>query len=556
MNNRKPPFPRTASEDDEFILLAYRYLDDLLSKEEFERFTVLLESDENLRNQFVSVCVQNEMINELRADHRNAPNELEPHADEEAIMNLTALLQMEQNAEAEIVRAPARSSVTKNADSQHPLVQRYMQQQQQSRERTTKHYIIPKPIFYGTISAIAAVALFAILAIWPQESPLQPPEKYVTTKAPVVASVIKSYNARFADSEIDVQPGDELHAERMRLQQGVVEIEFQAGAVMVVEGPCEFTLSSGQSAQLHEGQVYGRVPSKAVGFAVRTPTANIVDLGTEFGVACDQTGKTDVHVFIGEVDAALLDADGNKIDSIRLTEDIAAVLKPNATRIETRDIDRNQFVRNIDEVNGPWIAARSNPVPRGHIQIDGEFDDWKGIRAFPTDPVGDATVSDKSIDYVQCWIAHDENKIFVRYELANPTGVHEASNWTLFDTDLNAETGLGRTVTTGIDADFFGVGAEFNIQGHTAINSWGRDGRLALSTPWDQTGARFAVSSDGKHVEIMIHRTSIGNPDVMHVGWIGENRIQTIDGNSGVTEYYPDALRTDKEKSFFRYVLE
>ena len=39
-------------------------------------------------------------------------------------------------------------------------------------------------------------------------------------------------------------------------------------------------------------------------FVIRTPTATVTDLGTEFGVEVNKEGATDTHVFIGEVQIA------------------------------------------------------------------------------------------------------------------------------------------------------------------------------------------------------------------------------------------------------------
>src|SRR6185436_1902405 len=55
---------------------------------------------------------------------------------------------------------------------------------------------------------------------------------------------------------------------------------------------------------LLEGTLAATVPPKAHGFAVSTPRARVVDLGTEFGVRVNVAGQTDVHVLQGEVTLA------------------------------------------------------------------------------------------------------------------------------------------------------------------------------------------------------------------------------------------------------------
>jgi hypothetical protein len=44
------------------------------------------------------------------------------------------------------------------------------------------------------------------------------------------------------------------------------------------------------------------VPEESIGFTIRTPMINVIDQGTEFGVAVRQNGLTDVIVFDGKVD--------------------------------------------------------------------------------------------------------------------------------------------------------------------------------------------------------------------------------------------------------------
>ncbi len=58
---------------------------------------------------------------------------------------------------------------------------------------------------------------------------------------------------------------------------------------------------SAGSCTLELGQVMAEVPARASGFTIHTPTAAVVDLGTNFAVSVDTTGVTEVHVFKGSV---------------------------------------------------------------------------------------------------------------------------------------------------------------------------------------------------------------------------------------------------------------
>ncbi len=71
---------------------------------------------------------------------------------------------------------------------------------------------------------------------------------------------------------------------------------------MSIEGPASWQLSSDQRLQLDSGKLVAQVPKACVGFTVVTPTAEVVDLGTEFGVEVDSQGATQLHVIRGRVE--------------------------------------------------------------------------------------------------------------------------------------------------------------------------------------------------------------------------------------------------------------
>jgi hypothetical protein len=86
------------------------------------------------------------------------------------------------------------------------------------------------------------------------------------------------------------------------LRQGLAEVLFESGAVMILQGPADFELQSPTSGLLAQGRLTARVPPRAVGFTICTPGATIVDRGTEFAVAVGRDGLTEVEVFAGSVE--------------------------------------------------------------------------------------------------------------------------------------------------------------------------------------------------------------------------------------------------------------
>jgi hypothetical protein len=93
-----------------------------------------------------------------------------------------------------------------------------------------------------------------------------------------------------------------LENRTLQVSKGLAELEFANGAKVIVEGPAEFEVRSPNGGLLRHGKLVAIVPRKAIGFTVETPNVQVVDLGTEFEVAVDEAGRTDVQVFTGAVD--------------------------------------------------------------------------------------------------------------------------------------------------------------------------------------------------------------------------------------------------------------
>lgn len=90
--------------------------------------------------------------------------------------------------------------------------------------------------------------------------------------------------------------------EPLRIDSGILQLELNQGATLVVEGPAEWTIDGDNTATLNRGKLMASVPRQAIGFTLKTPSARIVDLGTEFGVEVGDGGAAEVHVVQGKVD--------------------------------------------------------------------------------------------------------------------------------------------------------------------------------------------------------------------------------------------------------------
>ena len=168
-----------------------------------------------------------------------------------------------------------------------------------------------------------------------------------------VARVTATRNCSWAAGS-DVGYGAKLMpGQRLNLSTGLVEVTFDDGAVVVLEGPATFDVESTGRVQLHDGRLAAVVPERARGFEVVTSRLNVVDLGTEFGVMAESAGTTEVHVFRGLVKAQLLDETGHKVRTVELNTAEAARIQPAeamVARIPARD---EEFVRTLSVASGP-----------------------------------------------------------------------------------------------------------------------------------------------------------------------------------------------------------
>jgi hypothetical protein len=195
---------------------------------------------------------------------------------------------------------------------------------------------------FSLYSSIASIAALVFVLIYVQVAP---------PSASSVAMITDSVNAQWAQSKHPTDIGSTLwNNEGSRwLHKGIVKVEFDYGAEVIIEGPAEFELQTAKQMLLHSGRAYTKVPEYATGFIVDTPYSTIIDLGTEFGVSVHNDGSTDVHMLKGR--ASLVPGpDGQKGQSHDLTAGTATRvdISGQVTDIAFR---KTAFVRDISSSN-------------------------------------------------------------------------------------------------------------------------------------------------------------------------------------------------------------
>jgi hypothetical protein len=135
-----------------------------------------------------------------------------------------------------------------------------------------------------------------------------------------------------------------------KLTSGLVEIAYDSGARVILQGPCTYNVDSRTGGLLSLGKLTARVEIRGEGgegkgeggtdnmaakspnlqisqspnpdsplspppsplFSIRTPTATIADLGTEFGVEVDKSGGSKTYVYRGKVEVRTIEGDAAK----------------------------------------------------------------------------------------------------------------------------------------------------------------------------------------------------------------------------------------------------
>lgn len=153
-------------------------------------------------------------------------------------------------------------------------------------------------------------------------------------------------NAQNCKWHLDIPPTGDIHPGRsLQLEGGLVEIGFESGASIILQGPATLDLLTAKSARLRFGKLAAKVPKSAHGFTILSPEGKIIDLGTEFVMSVARDGATEVYVDKGEVQAL-----GNKGDSqspIHVKEKEGILLADGAVSRKSQDAVPTQFIRQI-----------------------------------------------------------------------------------------------------------------------------------------------------------------------------------------------------------------
>ena len=198
-----------------------------------------------------------------------------------------------------------------------------------------------------------------------------------TPPKPIVATVSAQVDAKWSPDSLP--KGDLRSGQHLILTDGYAELLFVSGAKVVIQAPADFTLQSRTSLLLSSGKLAATVIGG--GFVVKTPSAAVTDLGTQFGVSIAPDHTTHVEVFKGSVQAALVSSTATA--QTTLISGQAADVLTNQVHIDPAGAQPQRFVRTLDGL-----------IVRGELVADLRPDLSPNTAAWTNHATGDKSVGD------------------------------------------------------------------------------------------------------------------------------------------------------------------
>jgi hypothetical protein len=222
--------------------------------------------------------------------------------------------------------------------------------------------------YAGPISALAASILIATGLFFAARRPAANPA------SGAFATLIESKNAQWGPGQLPTEVGSRLSKGRLRLTEGFATILYDNGVRLVVESPADLDLLSPMNCLLHGGVLVAKVSPQAKGFSVQTPTANLVDYGTEFGVTANARGETQVQVFEGIVDVERVGS--GKTQRLTKGKDFrTSAVKSNVSDVQNFEAQRPDATAQIE--NSPGTITLTTAFGRGkdaYIQTEPRYE--------------------------------------------------------------------------------------------------------------------------------------------------------------------------------------
>jgi hypothetical protein len=199
---------------------------------------------------------------------------------------------------------------------------------------------------------VAASIMLVTLVAWQLTRPARPAPKVVASVCHTSGAILHEKN-----KVVSTLVGDSLSAGSYELTSGIMQFSYTNGVMVLMESPAKFELCGTMLVKLQTGKLSAVVPPAGIGFSVESPSATIVDLGTEFGVNAS-AAQSEVHVFKGKV-----------LVETSSTTKPQTITEHKATRIDTAtgtpsgiDYDPQMFIRKMTEDLANQFAEKATAL--------------------------------------------------------------------------------------------------------------------------------------------------------------------------------------------------
>jgi hypothetical protein len=232
---------------------------------------------------------------------------------------------------------PVAESATTPARSSFPQVLRY---------------------FLVASGTLAASLLLQVYFWW--HAPTPRPEPVEAKPASYVATLTQAADCVWEGRKEPLHVGARLVPGELRLRLGLARLRFDSGPDLLVQGPAALRIDSGSSATVLRGNVVFKADETAPPFDLHTPSATLVDLGTEYAVAVGPEGE-EIHVFDGEV-RRTPNATGEAAAESLKTGEARRYGPSSAAGGQPTPLDPDRFVRRVAEPERPVDEAAAGLI--------------------------------------------------------------------------------------------------------------------------------------------------------------------------------------------------
>jgi hypothetical protein len=329
-------------EQDEFAQLVSVYLDGSASEEEFSRLQREMACDLDKQRLFVNLNLQFSLLHEVfqRPDGVDGMQTVndgwfvgQGGSDDDMVRTDTDESSTSERQSKDRFPAPTFPTIFWHG--------------------TVGYFSSGWPVAYLVATVVVGIGMLIgsrIPAFWPQQIAKRsslPSRVAPELTTELVGRITGTVDCQWARDTVPLFTNDAVSLGReFKLESGLVEITYNTGAKAILQGPVAYAVESTNGGFMSIGKLTGKVTTKtAKGFAIRTPTATVTDLGTEFGVEVERDGTCEVHVLNGLVQAKFVGSGGQSLQIVQLKEGEGRRYQRELGQVTAIPLDRAKFER-------------------------------------------------------------------------------------------------------------------------------------------------------------------------------------------------------------------